>query len=51
VLDKKGLELELGPLQTQTAQKPLLREEAFARALRASKKCEESWDMGGRAMR
>jgi len=43
------LELEL--IQTQMAQKPMLRAEVYARALRASKNVRESGGIGGRAMR
>ena len=35
-----GFELELGLIQTQMAQKPMLRTEVYARALRASQKRE-----------
>jgi hypothetical protein len=39
------LELELGPIQTQMAQKPMLRAEVYARALRESQnvKRAEVW--------
>jgi hypothetical protein len=36
------LELELEPIQTQMAQKPMLRAGVYARALRASQKREKS---------
>ena len=43
--------LELGLIQTQMAQKPMLRAELYARASRASKNVRGSGDKGGRAMR
>ena len=43
--------LELGLIQTQMAQKPMLRAEVYARALRASQNVRESGGIGGRAMR
>ena len=47
-----SLELELELKQTQMVQqKPMLRAEVYARALRASQKREESRGVGGRAMR
>jgi len=45
------LELELEVIQTQMAQKPMLRAEVYARVLRASQNVKESGDIGGRAMR
>ena len=44
-------ELELELIQTQMTQKPMLRAEVYARALRASQTLKsESGSMGGRAM-
>ena len=45
------LDLELEQIQTQMAQKPVLRAEVYARALRASQNARESGGIGGRAMR
>jgi len=45
-----SLELELKQIQ-MAQQKPMLRAEVHARALRASQKREESRGVGGRAMR
>jgi hypothetical protein len=44
-------ELELELIQTHMAQKPMLRAEVYARALRASQNVKESGGMGRRAMR
>ena len=46
-----ALELELELIQIQMAQKPMLRAEVYARALRASQNVRESGGIGGRAMR
>jgi hypothetical protein len=43
-------ELELELIQTHMAQKPMLRAEVYAHALRASQNVKESGGMGGRAM-
>ena len=43
-------ELELELIQTQIAQKPMLRAEVYARALHASHNARESGGIGGRAM-
>ena len=47
----REFEIELELIQTQMAQKPMLRAEVYARALRASQNLKESGGMGGRAMR
>ena len=49
LLESPELELEL--IQTQMAQKPMLRAEVYARALRASQNARGSGGIGGRVMR
>jgi hypothetical protein len=50
-VDLIELEVELILLLTQMARRPMLREEVYARALRASQNVKENVRVGGRAMR